>query len=124
MEFKVGDYMFLKVSPKKRIMQFGKKGKLAPWYTGPFEIIRVMGKTAYKLNFPAQLSRVHDVFHVSMLRKCEPNHSHVGNLEGIENQDGVTYEEQLVRIIDTKEKVLRNKVVSWVKVLGQDDGME
>ena len=71
LEFQKGDYVFLKVSPKKGVFRFGKKGKLALRYTGPFEVINVVGKAVYQLWLPAQLSGVHDVFHVSMLRKCQ-----------------------------------------------------
>ena len=99
------------MSPKKGVFRFGKKGKLAPRYTRPFEVIKVVGKAAYQLRLPAQLSRVHDVFHISMLRKCRSNATPVVNLEHIEFQDGVTYEEQSMEILDAKEKVLHNKVI-------------
>ena len=111
LEFKEGDYVFLKVSPKKGVFRFGKKGKLAPRYMGPFEVIKVVGKEAYQLRLPAQLSEVHNVFHVSMLRKCLSDATPVVNLEDIEFQDEVKYEEQPVRILDTKEKVFRNKII-------------
>ena len=116
LEFQERDYVFLKVSPKKGVFRFGKKGKLAPRYIRPFEVIKVVGKAAYQLRLPAQLFEVHDVFHVSMLRKCLS--------EDIEVQDGVTYEEQPVRILDTKEKVLHNKIIRLVKVLWQHHGVE
>ena len=83
-EFQEGDYVFLKVSPKKGVFRFGKKGKLAPRYIGPFEVIKVVGKAAYQLRLPAQLSEVHDVFHVSMLRKCISDATPGVNLEYIE----------------------------------------
>ena len=111
LEFKEGDYVFLKVSPKKGVFIFGKKGKLASRYIGPFEVIKVVGKAAYQLRLPAQLFEVHDLFHVSMLKKCLSDATSVVNLEDIEFQDEVTYEEQPVRILDTKEKVLRNKII-------------
>ena len=79
----------------------------------------MVGKAAYQLELPAQLSEVHDVFHVSMLRKCLLDATPVVNLEDIEVQDGVTHEEQPVRILDTKEKVLHNKIIRLVKVLWQ-----
>lgn len=124
MEFKEGDFVFLIVSPKKGVLRFGKKGKLVPRYIGPFEVIKTVGKVAYQLRLPASLSGVHDVFHVSMLRKCQPDTSHVVHLEDIEVQDGVTYEEQPVKILDIKEKVLCNKVIQLVKVLWQHHGVE
>ena len=81
-------------------------------YTGPFEVIKVVGKEAYQLQLPAQLSRVHDVFHVSMLRKCQLDATPIVDLEDIEIQDGATYEEQQVKILDTKEKVLHYKAIN------------
>ena len=73
----VSDFVFLKVSPKKGIVRFGKKGKLAPRFIGTFEVLERIGVVAYQLALPPQLSLVHDVFHVSMLRKYYPDPSHV-----------------------------------------------
>nr|GFC27792.1 putative reverse transcriptase domain-containing protein [Tanacetum cinerariifolium] len=70
LEFKVGDRLLLKVSPWKRVVRFGKKGKLAPRYEGPFEIVECVGPVAYRLKLPQELSCVHDTFHVSNLKKC------------------------------------------------------
>ena len=93
------------------MFRFGKKGKLAARYIGPFEVIKVVGKAVYQLRLLDQLFEVHDVFHVSMLRKCLSNTTPIVNLEDIEVQDGVTYEEQPVRILNTKENVFRNKII-------------
>ena len=106
------------------MFRFGNKGKLAPRYIRPFEVIKVVGKAANQLRLPSHLSKVHDVFHVSMSRKCLSDATSVVNLEDIEVQDGVTYEEQPMRILDTKEKVLRNKIIRLVKVLWQHHGVE
>ncbi|GJT09995.1 putative reverse transcriptase domain-containing protein [Tanacetum coccineum] len=70
LEFSVGDYVLLKVSPWKGVVRFGKKGKLAPRFVGPFEIIEKVGPVAYRLDFPEELNGVHDTFHVSNLKKC------------------------------------------------------
>ncbi|GJU27169.1 putative reverse transcriptase domain-containing protein [Tanacetum coccineum] len=70
LEFSVGDYVLLKVSPWKGVVRFGKKGKLAPRFVGPFEIIEKVGPVAYRLDFPEDLNGVHDTFHVSNLKKC------------------------------------------------------
>jgi len=70
LEFEVGDWVFLRISPMKGIMRFGKKGKLSPRYIGPYKILRRIGQVAYELELPSELEFVHPVFHVSMLRKC------------------------------------------------------
>ncbi|GJV55527.1 putative reverse transcriptase domain-containing protein [Tanacetum coccineum] len=70
LEFSVGDYVLLKVSPWKGVVRFGKKGKLAPRFVGPFEIIEKVGPVAYRLDLPEELDGVHDTFHVSNLKKC------------------------------------------------------
>ena len=77
LEFMVGDFIFLRVSPMRGVTRFGIKGKLAPRFTGPFEITERVGPLAYRLDLPQLLSNVHNVFHVSMLRKYEPEPSQV-----------------------------------------------
>ncbi|GJX06393.1 putative reverse transcriptase domain-containing protein [Tanacetum coccineum] len=69
-EFSVGDYVLLKVSPWKGVVRFGKKWKLEPRFVGPFEIIKKVGPVAYRLDLPEELNGVHDMLHVSNLRKC------------------------------------------------------
>ncbi|KAL5540567.1 hypothetical protein UlMin_045260 [Ulmus minor] len=101
----------------KGVMRFGKKGKLSPRYIGPFEILEKIGKFAYKLALPLELSTVHNIFHVSMLRKYISDPSHVLESELIEIREDLTYEEQPVQILDRKDKALRNKVIPLVKVL-------
>ena len=73
----MGDRVFLKVSPWKGVLRFGRRGNLRPRYIGPYEIIAIVGLVAYRLDLPTKLSKVHNVFHVSMLRKCIPDPSHV-----------------------------------------------
>ena len=73
----MGDHVFLKISPFKGVMRFGKRGKLSPRYIGPFEILRRRGSIAYELALPLELSGVHLVFHMSMLRKYFLDESHV-----------------------------------------------
>ena len=87
LEFEVGDYVFLRVSPKKGLIRFrkaGSSGKLAPRFIGPFEIIGRVGAVSYRLALPPSLAHVHDVFHISMLRKYEPDPSHVIEWAGLE----------------------------------------
>ena len=85
--------MFLKVSPMKGVIRFGKKGKLAPRYTEPFEIKSRIGKVTYRLVLPPELSRIHPVFHVSMLRKYILDLSHVLQPQTVEISEDLTYEE-------------------------------
>ncbi|KAL5559127.1 hypothetical protein UlMin_035338 [Ulmus minor] len=124
LEFKEGDYVFLKVAPMKGVMRFGKKGKLSPRYIGPFEILDRIGKVAYKLALPSELASVHNVFHVSMLRKYVSDPSHVLVSEPIEVREDLTYQEQPVQILDRKDKALRNKVIPLVKVLWRNHKVE
>ena len=77
LELEVEDQVFLKLSPWKGVVRFGKRGKLSPRYIGPFEIVERIGPVAYRLDLPKELSRVHNVFHISILRKYISDPSHV-----------------------------------------------
>ena len=77
LQFEIGDWVFLKISPWKGVLRFGCKGKLSPRFIGPYEIVSKVGPVAYRLKLPPELSEIHDTFHVSMLRKYIPNPSHV-----------------------------------------------
>ena len=103
--------MFLHETPRKDVFRFGKRGKLAPRYIGPFEILQKIRDIAYKLVLPPQLSSIHDVFHVSMLKKYEPNINHVLDWQDLNLQEDITYEEGLREILDNKEEVLRTKTI-------------
>ena len=70
MQFEVGDHVYLRVSPTKGVQRFGINGKLAPRYIGPFEILEICGPVAYRIQLPTRLAVVHDVFHISQLKKC------------------------------------------------------
>ena len=124
LEFEVGDSVFLKVAPMKGVMRFGKKGKLSPRYIGPFEIIERIGKVAYKLALPLELASVHNVFHVSMLKKYVADPSHVIRHEVIQVQEDLSYEEKPVKILAREEKTLRNKTIPLVKVLWRNRDVE
>ncbi|GJR70868.1 hypothetical protein Tco_0016933 [Tanacetum coccineum] len=87
MEFEVGDRVMLKVSPWKGVVRFGKRGKLNPRYVGPFKVLAIVGKVAYKLELPQELSRVHHTFHVSNLKKCYTDEPLVMPLGGIHVDD-------------------------------------
>ncbi|KAM6546237.1 hypothetical protein CsatB_012151 [Cannabis sativa] len=116
--------VFLRISPMKGIKRFGKKGKLSPRFIGPFEILERIGQVAYRLAMPPALAAVHNVFHVSMLRKYVSDSSHVLSYEALELQPDLSYEEQPVQILDRREKVLRSKTVALVKVLWRNSKVE
>ena len=120
----MGDHVFLKVMPKRRVIRFDKRGKLSPRYIGPFEVLERVGAVAYQLALPPSLSSVDEVFHISMLRKYTPDSTHIVDWgELVIDADG-TFEEGLVRIMDSREQVLRSKTVRLVKVLWQHPGVE
>ena len=103
--------------PTKGVFRFGKRGKLSPRYIGPFEILEKIGTSAYRLALPPSLSQVHNVFHVSQLRKYIPDPSHIVRYEEIEIEKDCTYEEQPIKILEHEERQLRNKKIPLVKVL-------
>lgn len=124
-EFEVGDHVFLKVSPMKGVIRFGKKkGKLSPRYVGPFEILDKVGELAYRLALSPMMSSVHNVFHVSMLRKYVKDASHVIDYSIVEVNEDVTYVKAPLRILDRMTKQLKTTQVDLVKVLWshQDKG--
>ncbi|KAL5569249.1 hypothetical protein UlMin_025824 [Ulmus minor] len=112
------------IAPMKGVMRFGKRGKLSPRYIGPFEILERVGKVAYRLALPPDLSLVHNVFHVFMLKKYVPDPTHVLDHEPIKVHEDLTYEEQPVQILDRKEKTLHNKAIPLVKVLWRNYKVE
>ena len=84
---------------------------------GPYEIVDIIGKVAYRLRLPPELARIHDVFHVSMLRKYIADSSHVLRDQPVELKEDLTYEERPVQIVDRKDQVFQNIVIPLVKVL-------
>ena len=124
LQFEIGDRVFLKISPWKGVLRFGKRGKLSPRYIGPYEIVSKVGPVAYKLKLPPELSRIPDTFHVSMLRKYISDPSHVLREQPVQLKENLTYEETPVQIVDRKERVLRSKVIPLVKVLWKNHERE
>ena len=123
-EYKVGDKAFLKVSPWRKILKFGQKGKLSPRFIGPYEILERIGPVAYRLALPPELAKLHDVFHVSMLRRYCSDKSHILPVQEIQVQEDLSYDEEQKTILAREVKQLRNKQVSLVKVLWQHHGGE
>ncbi|KAD4584877.1 hypothetical protein E3N88_22478 [Mikania micrantha] len=116
LEFQVGDRVMLKVSPWKGVVRFAKKGKLTPRYVGPFEIIERIGPVAYRLSLPDELSGVHDVFHVSNLKKCLADETLIIPVEEIQLDKNLRFVEEPLEIMDRKVKKLRRSRIPIVKV--------
>jgi hypothetical protein len=116
LRFQVGDFMYLKVSPMRGLRHFKIRGKLAPRYIGPFKILEQRGEVAYQLELQLQLSDVHDVFHVSQLRKCLRVPKEQMPLEELTVGEDLTYQEYLVKILDTSEKITWNNRYKMCKV--------
>jgi hypothetical protein len=108
----------------KGVTRFGKKKKLNPRFVGPFEILERVGPVAYRLALPPSLAGVHDVFHLSMLRKYVPDPTHVLKYEPIQLQENLTYEEIPVKLLDHKVQELRTKSIPFVKVLWRNHEIE
>ncbi|GJZ63921.1 putative reverse transcriptase domain-containing protein [Tanacetum coccineum] len=116
LEFEVGDRVLLKVSPWKGVVRFGKKGKLAPRYVGPFEIIERVGPVAYRLKLPQELSCVHDTFHVSNLKKCLAEPDVQVPLDEIEIDENLRFIEEPLEIVERDVKKLKRRRIPLVKV--------
>ncbi|GJT94459.1 putative reverse transcriptase domain-containing protein, partial [Tanacetum coccineum] len=116
MEFQVGDKVMLKVSPWKGVLRFGKRGKLNPRYVGPFKVLEKVGSVAYKLELPQELSRVHNMFHVSNLKKCYSEDPLAVPLDGLHVDDKLHFVEEQVEIMEIEVKRLRKIRVPIVKV--------
>jgi hypothetical protein len=101
--FPVGDYVYLKVSPMKGIPRFRVKGQLAPRYIGPFPILEQYGPVAYRLQLPETLSAVHNVFHVSQLKKCLQVPDRTVDVTDVALEPDLTYSEYPIRVLDQKD---------------------
>ena len=108
--------MYLKVSPMRSVKRFNMKGKLEPRYIGPFKILERHGEVAYQLELPESLSGVHDVFHVSQLKKCLRVPEEQIPLEELAVKEDLTYEEYPIKILQTAERVTRSRVIKMCKV--------
>ncbi|GJV10914.1 putative reverse transcriptase domain-containing protein [Tanacetum coccineum] len=116
LEFSVGDYVLLKVSPWKGVVRFEKKGKLAPRFVRPFEIIEKVGHVAYQLNLPKELNGVHDMFHMSNLKKCLADPTLKVTLDKIRVDAKLNFVEEHVEILEREFKKLKRSRIAIVKV--------
>ena len=124
LEFEVGDHVFLKVMPKRGVVRFGMRGKLLPRFIGPFKILERVSTVAYRLALPPTMSRVHEVFHVSMLWRYTPDPTHVVDWGEIDVDTDGSFEEGPVYILDSLDQVLQRKTMRLVRVLWQHCGVE
>ncbi|GJZ95913.1 putative reverse transcriptase domain-containing protein [Tanacetum coccineum] len=116
MDFQFGDNVMLKVSPWKGVVHFGKRGKLNPRYVGPFKVLEKVRSVAYKLELPKELSRVHNTFHVSNLKKCYADEPLAVPMDGLHFDDKLQFVEEPVEIMDHEIKQLRRIRVLIFKV--------
>ncbi|GKD33397.1 putative reverse transcriptase domain-containing protein [Tanacetum coccineum] len=116
LEFSVGYYVLLKVSPWKGVVRFGKKGKLASRCVGPFEIVEKVGPVAYRLDLPEELDGVHDTFHVSNLKKCLADPKLQVPLDEIKVDAKLNFVEERVEILEREFKKLMRSRINIIKV--------
>nr|GEY57279.1 putative reverse transcriptase domain-containing protein [Tanacetum cinerariifolium] len=116
MEFQVRDRVMLKVLPWKGVVRFGQRGKLNPRYVGPFKVLERVRDVAYKLDLPEKLSRVHNTFHVSNLKKCHADEPLAVSLDGLHLDDKLHFVEEPVKIMDREVKWLRQSRIPLIKV--------
>ncbi|GJR49774.1 putative reverse transcriptase domain-containing protein [Tanacetum coccineum] len=122
LEFSVGDYVLLKVFPWKGVVRFGKKGKLAPRFVGPFKIIEKICLVAYRLDLPEELNGVHDTFHVSNLKKCLADPTLHVPLDEIRVVAKLNFLEEPVEIFEREFKKLKRSRIAILKILYRVDG--
>ncbi|XP_039055761.1 uncharacterized protein LOC120198516 [Hibiscus syriacus] len=120
----LGLNLIKEVEEKIQVLRFGRKGKISPRFIGPYEIVKRVGPVTYQLAFPPELEKIHDVFHVSMLRRYRFNPSYIVAPEEIEVQPDLTCEEEPVQILACEVKQLRNQTIPLVKVLWRNHKVE
>jgi hypothetical protein len=116
LQFEAGDHVYLKVSPMKGVKRFGVTGKLSPYYIGPFPILEKCGNVSYKLELPPLLAGVHDIFHVSQLKKCLKSPVDIVLQEAAPLDTDLTYPERPIKILDQKSRVIRRKTIKFYKI--------
>ena len=123
-KFEEDDMVFLKVAHWKGVIRFKNRGKLNLKHFGPFRILKKIGSIAYRLKLPSELSWIHNVFHVSMLKKYVPDPSHILEVPPIVLEENLSFGVQPLAIIEQEMKQLRSKVIPMVKVLWRSDTIE
>jgi hypothetical protein len=118
LSFEVGDFIYLKVSPMRGLCRFKVRGKLTPRFIGRFKILEKRGELSYQLEFPLQLSDMHDVFHVSENKKCLRVPKEQLSMEDLDAKEDLSYQEYPVKILDISERETRNKRIKMCKVQG------
>jgi hypothetical protein len=116
LKFEVGDHVYIRVSPMKGVKRFGITGKLSPRYIRPFPILEKCRTVAYKLELPPSLVGVHDIFHISQLKKCLKAPMDVVLPEVAPLESDLTYPEHPIKILDQKSRVTRRKTVKFFKI--------
>jgi hypothetical protein len=116
LEFEVRDLVYLRVSPMKGVKRFGVEGKLAPLYIRLFPILEKCGSTAYKLDLPPSLAGVHNIFHVSQLKKCLKAPVDVVLPKVTPLEADLSYPEHLINVLDQKDRVMRRKIIKFFKI--------
>ena len=122
--YEVGDKVFLKVSSWRKILRFGKKGKLSPRFIGPYEVLERISHVAYRLALPPELAKLHNLFHVSMLHRYRSDESYILLVQDVQVQADLSYDGEPKAILAREVKQLQNKQVPLVKVLWQHHGKE
>jgi hypothetical protein len=116
LEFKVGNHVYLRVSPMKGMKRFGVKGKLAPHYNGSFPILEKCGSMAYKLDLPPSLAGVHDIFHMLQLKRCLKAPVDIMLPEVAPLEADLSYPEHPIKVLDQKDYVTRRKTIKFFKI--------
>ncbi|CAL5200892.1 unnamed protein product [Lathyrus oleraceus] len=119
LEFQEGDHVFLRVTPITGVGRALKSKKLTPRFIGPYQILERIGEVAYRIALPPSLANLHEVFHVSQLRRYIPDPSHVVQVDDVRVRDNLTVETSPMRIEDRELKQLRGKEIALVKVVFQ-----
>jgi len=114
--FEIGDHVYLRVSPMKGVRRFGIKGKLAPRYIGPYPIVDKYGSVAYRVELPSKLSGIHNVFHVSQLKRCLKPPTDVVIEDTIPLEPDLTYKSYPVKILEQKDRVTRKRTIRFYKI--------